>query len=96
MPYITSERRAILDESFSLWNRLRIQKINTEGELNYVISTIVARYVDEQKLAYAEGFGYKNLNAIMGVLDHVAHEFKRRVVDLYEDKKIKENGDIYA
>jgi len=37
---------------------------------------------------------YFNYNRAMGVLESCKLEFYRRFVGRYEDKKIKENGDI--
>ena len=38
---------------------------------------------------------YKTCNDITGALINCEHEFYRRVVAPYEDKKIIENGDVY-
>ncbi len=37
---------------------------------------------------------YSKLAVITGVLENVKQEFYRRVGEPYEDKKIRENGDI--
>lgn len=56
-----------------------------EGELNFLITSILKKSYPPK---------YKNYNSIMGLLECVKQEFYRRFVGQYEDKKIKENGDI--
>jgi broad-specificity NMP kinase len=41
------------------------------------------------------GFNYTNVNSVMGVLSCVSAELYRRLAAPYEDRKIKENGDVY-
>jgi hypothetical protein len=59
------------------------------GVLNFLVSTICKHFID------INGKNYENLNAVCGVLDCAKEEFRRRVINSYEDTKIKENGDIY-
>ena len=61
----------------------------TAGELNYILSITIKDYLDRK------GTSYTVLNEIVGVIESVKVEFNRRVMTPYEDKKIKENGDIY-
>ena len=42
-----------------------------------------------------KGLCYENLNGIIGVLESAKMELYRRVVSIYEDKKCKENSDVY-
>ena len=87
MPYIEQNRRDILDSDIKAL--ISIMKSNPiDGELNYIITRIV-------DAAHGEG-GYARYNRAMGVLDCVSREFYRRKVAPYEDKKIKENGDVYG
>jgi hypothetical protein len=79
MPYIAPEKRGY---------RTQLTP-KTAGELNYAITCLILEYLDRA------GERYETLNAIDGVLGLVQHEFRRRVIDPYEDKKIAENGDIY-
>ena len=80
MPYINKEdRENIKDFTKSPTNA---------GELNYLIHLILSNYVDDL------GESYQTYNDIMGVLEGVKLELYRRRVAKYEDKKIKENGDI--
>ena len=84
MPYIKIEDRKRLDTGITFLN----VQIENEGELNYVISQLCAKYVRKV------GINYKNLNSAIGVMECVKLEFSRRMVNSYEDSKIKENGDI--
>ncbi len=84
MPYIKQEERLKLDEKIESLNT----NIETEGQLNYVITRLCIRYLQKN------GTCYKVLNIIDGVLDCAKQEFYRRFIAPYEDKKIKENGDV--
>ena len=87
MPYITQDRRDILDPAINAINE-KIE-IGNEGELNYVITRIAARWMLHQgKLAYAK------VNATAGVLQKVLAEFDARVTLPYEVLKAHLNGDI--
>ena len=61
----------------------------TPGELNWKITTLCLEYLD------AKAQKYHDYNEIIGVLECVKLEFYRRAVASYEDRKIKENGDVY-
>lgn len=84
MPYIKQEDRikftAILRELYNL--------IQTEGELNYVITKILVDLIVKWEASYS------TFNKIMGVLNCVTYEFYRIFVSRYEDKKILENGSV--
>ena len=78
MPYIRQEER------------LRAAKLpETPGELNYAITTLCVEY-----LHAVLSPGYQDMNEIMGVLECAKQEFYRQVVAPYEDRKLKENGDV--
>lgn len=77
MPYIKQEDR---DSAFPPRNA---------GELNYVITLHLVRYLQDK------GLSYQTLNDIMGALGGAKLEFYRRVVVPYEKTKISENGDVY-
>ena len=59
-----------------------------EGNLNYVISSLVVK-------AFAGNRRYAEANKLMGVLSSVAAEFYRMDVAPYEDEKRLEQGDVY-
>lgn len=85
MPYITQRDRELIAANF---NTKHI-KMDSPGELNYIISILCQEYVKRNELTYS------TVNEVMGVLSSAQAEFYRRVVAPYEDKKIGENGDVY-
>ena len=80
MPYIKTTAKARIDV---------LDDPTTAGELNYLFTMTAVRYVQEK------GLSYQTLNDVVGALDGAKAEFQRRVVAPYEDKKIRENGDVY-
>jgi len=80
MPYIKQTDRPRVLETL---------KAETEGELNFLITSIVKEYMNRK------GLRYVTINEVLGVLDAVTREFYRRIAAPYEDKKIQENGDVY-
>ena len=82
MPYISQDKRIgrLYD---ALWN---VPTQLSSGELNYLITKIFLRQHPSN---------YSEYNALIGVLECVKLEFYRRSVALYEEKKMKENGDVY-
>lgn len=58
------------------------------GELNYHLTMECLGYVEEH------GLRYQTINDIVGALEGAKAEFQRRVVADYEDKKIRDNGDL--
>lgn len=79
MPYIEQSRRKDLLHA----------EIKTAGELNYMLTMTVKRYLD------SKGLSYPTINDIVGALESAKAEFQRRVVAPYEDAKIKDNGDVF-
>jgi hypothetical protein len=61
----------------------------TAGELNYQITKLIQIYL------HGKGESYQTYNDIFGALSCLSHELYRRKVAIYEDKKCKENGDVY-
>jgi hypothetical protein len=89
MPYVKREYREKVDgEIKNLVTRLKqIKDADLDGCVNYSIT----RLIDE---LYGGG-GYSVYNRAIGVLECIKHEFYRRLVSKYEDKKCLENGDVY-
>jgi glycyl-tRNA synthetase beta subunit len=86
MPYIKKERRkALYNDSTKDYN----DKISTAGELNFFITERLIEYVEHK------GLSYQTINDVVGALDGAKFEFYRRVAVPYENKKKKENGDVY-
>lgn len=85
MPYILPVTREVLNDAGL--DALTDLHMN-EGDLNYTLTVLLHRYVDNN------GLRYRTLNAVMGILESCKQEFYRRVVAPYEDLKIQENGDV--
>jgi hypothetical protein len=81
MPYIKQSDRKELTENPE-------RDIENAGELNYVITEMILQYFEKKP-------NYQSINDIVGALEGAKLEFYRRVAAPYEDKKIKENGDVY-
>lgn len=81
MPYIDHNERVLLDTNL-------IDPGNA-GQLNYKITAIILQYL------VRKGTSYQTFNEIIGVLESAKMEFYRRSVSVYEDEKIKKNGDVY-
>jgi hypothetical protein len=82
MPYISEAMREALAAEIT-------PVAETAGELNYLITLTIIRYIEQN------GLSYQRCNDVVGALDGAKAEFQRRVVAPYEDKKIRENGDVY-
>lgn len=89
MPYILPKQREDLANEFMETIFFSPNDAENPGELNYLITCFVIKYLENQ------GTSYTTMNDILGVLEAVKQEFYRRVVAPYEDEKIKENGDVY-
>lgn len=97
MPYIKNHRKIVikqaLEEVTTLLERVKSSddpKYLTikPGDLNCIVTLII--------LAYWKNRGnYQAINDIKGALGNAYNEFYRRVAIPYENKKIKENGDVY-
>ena len=94
MPYIKKEERPRYDKSIEEIVNLLVEKLPgdngkgySEGDLNYVVSSIVWKLFDKSK-------SYSNGNKLMGALECIKQEFYRRKLAPYEDEKIKTNGDL--
>jgi len=88
MPYIAPSEREYFDKAIDdLIAQLLIRSGETtrDGILNYTITRILhALYMPR----------YYSYNSAIGMLECVKQEFYRRSVALYEDSKMKENGDV--
>ena len=82
MPYIVLTARQYIDG----W----VRSPNSAGELNYLFTSAALEYLESR------GLNYQTINDIVGALEGAKAEFQRKVVGPYEDKKIIENGDVYA
>jgi hypothetical protein len=94
MPYIYKEERSLYNDSIEQLVNSLVDKFPgengkdfSEGDLNYIISSIVWKLFDKSP-------SYRLANKLTGVIQCVQSEFYRRKVIPYEDHKIIENGDI--
>lgn len=81
MPYIPLEKRQEIEGSL-------IEDLTT-GQLNYLITNFIRSWIVHKRPSY------DRFNAAVGVLECVKQELYRRMIAPYEDKKCKENGDVY-
>ncbi|SDN61027.1 hypothetical protein SAMN04488516_103179 [Desulfonauticus submarinus] len=84
MPYIDKNKRELFDKYLE-----EIAKsIKNEGELNYCFYKLSCLLIERI------GESYANLSMCSSAMEHAKLEWYRRKLVPYEDKKIKENGDI--
>lgn len=82
MPYIKETERNNIKSGFA--------DAVTPGELNFLITSIVDKYLTDN------GLNYNAINNAVGALECAKLELYRRIAVPYEDKKIRENGDVYV
>lgn len=80
MPYIDAKTRKFIDNGGSIQN---------VGELNYFLTKVITNYI------MTRGESYQTYNDVLGILTAIPLELYRRKIAPYEDKKIKNNGDVY-
>jgi len=85
MPYIKKDARKFLTPKSAPLNA---------GELNFAITALCIEYLQARKEHNGE-WRYQELNDVLGALEGAKLEFYRRVAVPYEQKKIRENGDVY-
>ena len=61
---------------------------DTEGNINYIFSTILAKVYP--------GNRYAEINSAMGIVSSVQSEYYRRVAVPYEAQKAFDNGDVFT
>ena len=88
MPYTKPERRSPLDPAIYLLAKSLKSIDYQKGDLNYAVSRLLW-------LLVRDNIGYSKCSEAKGALEDAAQEFYRRVLAPYEDKKSKENGDVY-
>lgn len=79
MPYVTNHEKL----------RLEAHDPETPGQLTYVLQQALAQYIKTQGLSYA------TLAECLGSLDGAGDDLKRRVLRPYEERKQRENGDVW-
>jgi len=88
MPYIkVDDRKKFKAVMFPFLVSAELNRL-TAGELNYLFTKIIDRQLDNAN--------YARYNEIIGALECCKLELYRRMLIPYEDKKKKENGDVYT
>lgn len=92
MPYINQQARDRLDPALQhLFNKMWEDK----GEFVYVVFKIAKRWLDlRMSQRKGEPLHYITRSNAVSILADAHHEFRRRYLDEYEDKKREEHGDI--
>jgi hypothetical protein len=80
MPYITKEAKEHLEAGKPILN---------PGNLNYLITMLLIRYWRNSPQ------NYQAINDVVGAVEGAKLEFVRRIVNPYENTKIKANSDVY-
>ena len=83
MPYISRTRR-------SLYDNYEMHPPDTAGDLNYVVSRLIARYTEYR------GLSYTTITEVRGALMGAMHEYDRLIADPYEDQKMTDNGSVWG
>lgn len=66
-----------------------VEEINNKGDLNYVICQLTGLLILK-----TGGMSYTNVSNWIDGVDGAERELTRRLLNPYEDLKIKENGDV--
>ena len=90
MPYIKEEDRAKYNSYIrDITNQInRLPADELMGHINYVITEILLNSLQFKRY-------YQFIYAKV-ILEDIIHEIERRLQDPYEDRKIKENSDVYG
>jgi hypothetical protein len=84
MPYVDEPNRELLDPYIEELG----SHIGSVGDLNYIVTRLTLKHLIRQ------GLNYGNFDAEMGMFLCALLEMYRRVGVIYEDLKIKQNGDV--
>jgi len=83
MPYIKLKNRMKYNPHLN-----SIDKIETKGDLEYCVYRLMNKYMEDKD------FTYTNLHDVVYATQHCADEFRRRNLDVREDRARISNGDI--
>lgn len=84
MPYIEQANRTRLDPFISAL----VYELHSTGEVNYVFTRLLT------EASVFKPTCYSSINAALGVLAAVGHEFYDRLAGPYEEGKMVQNGDL--
>jgi len=82
MPYITNDKRIIMDEVVKAMDMCNVK---ADGDLNYILFKYCKYYISPS---------YNNYKNFCGELRQCATEIERKLLGPYEDKAIFRNGDV--
>lgn len=86
MPYIKIEQREkYIEVAKSISN---LDNIETKGDLEYLVFILMKKYMSTREIKYS------TLHDCVYATQHCADEFRRRFLDIRENKALDENGDI--
>lgn len=80
MPYVAQDIKDALNE---------VPIAENAGELTYLLTMVLVEYLTNN------GVRYEQLAECLGALEGAKLDLIKRVVNPYEDKKQKENGDVW-
>ena len=95
MPYPDPKVRGLLHNIYRRAWLMREHWTDHPGNLNFLITKLLIYYT-RSRAEKQGGVDYRLLNEVVGAVESAKAEFRRRMVDPYEDLKIKQNGDVYA
>jgi len=85
MPYIKNEKR---NDILNDLRNLQVH-IKEKGDLNYAICELVGNLIiSDKKLSYT------TISEWIDAVHDAEEELRRRILNIYEDKKIVENDDV--
>lgn len=94
MPYIVQDKRdrldPVIDDLIRALRDLQLDdsgKDNIEGNINYIVSTMLDRLYTKN---------YADINNAVGLLNCIALEYYVRFAVPYERQKAHDNGDVYG
>lgn len=89
MPYITKDKRYKLDDAINELSNVLNEELDVddiEGNLNFTITSLIDDHFSRSRV------NYKNINALIGMLECCKIELYRKLAAPYEDQKERENG----
>ena len=88
MPYIELKDRLAFEQILNDFGNLISNRGISRGELNFLFTKLSLMYIEKH------GKSYSTLADIIGTFECAKMEFYRKSVVPYEEKKIKQNGDV--
>jgi len=89
MPYINKDSRQKYDVLVDELTQKLEKNGHKPGDINYCFSRLLWS-------VFLKNPSYTLGNSLIGVLECIKLEFYRRRLGVYEDDKLKENGDLFS